>query len=399
MPNRVPGSINEFVPRQPVSGHDMTPSQWFEQLLDIMLAKQASDLLISTGAPPCLKLDGKLVALGDVPLQPDQVRELVAIALPQGRREAFEAEHEANFALSLSGKGRFRVSAFFQRSQPAMVVRRIAFDIPDLESLGLPDVTGTLASIRRGLVLVVGGTGSGKSTTLASMIQHRNRTVGGHIICIEDPIEYMHPHQRGIINQREVGIDTESYEVALKNALRQAPDVIVIGEIRSRDTMELALSFAETGHLCLATFHANNADQTIERVLSLFPPSRQEQIGMDLSLNLRAVVAQRLLPRQDGSGRCVATEVLLKSPLISELIRRGEVGELKDLMRRSRELGMQTFDQALYELYRRGDISEGVALAHADSANDLRMLIKYGERHLLGDRGDDGARFSLVDDQ
>lgn len=399
MPNRVPGSINEFAPRNSVSGHDMTPSQWFEQLLDIMLAKQASDLLISTGAPPCLKLDGKLVALGDVPLQPDQVRELVAIALPQGRREAFEAEHEANFALSLSGKGRFRVSAFFQRSQPAMVVRRIAFDIPDLESLGLPEVTGTLASIRRGLVLVVGGTGSGKSTTLASMIQHRNRTVGGHIICIEDPIEYMHPHQRGIINQREVGIDTESYEVALKNALRQAPDVIVIGEIRSRDTMELALSFAETGHLCLATLHANNADQTIERILSLFPPSRQEQIGMDLSLNLRAVVAQRLLPRQDGAGRCVATEVLLKSPLISELIRRGEVAELKDLMRRSREQGMQTFDQALYELYRRGDISEGVALAHADSANDLRMLIKYGERHLLEDRGDDGARFSLVDDQ
>ncbi|KAA0016060.1 PilT/PilU family type 4a pilus ATPase [Salinicola corii] len=377
----------------------MTPSQWFEQLLDIMLAKQASDLLISTGAPPCLKLDGKLVALGDVPLQPDQVRELVAIALPQGRRETFEAEHEANFALSLSGKGRFRVSAFFQRSQPAMVVRRIAFDIPDLESLGLPEVTGTLASIRRGLVLVVGGTGSGKSTTLASMIQHRNRTVGGHIICIEDPIEYMHPHQRGIINQREVGIDTESYEVALKNALRQAPDVIMIGEIRSRDTMELALSFAETGHLCLATLHANSADQAIERILGLFPPSRQEQIWMDLSLNLRAVVAQRLLPRQDGVGRCVATEVLLKSPLISELIRRGEVAELKDLMRRSRGQGMQTFDQALYELFRRGDISESLALAHADSANDLRMLIKYGERRDAGDGSDDGARFSLIDDE
>ncbi|NRB57432.1 MAG: PilT/PilU family type 4a pilus ATPase [Salinicola sp.] len=377
----------------------MTPSQWFEQLLDIMLAKQASDLLISTGAPPCLKLDGKLVALGDVPLQPDQVRELVAIALPQGRRETFEAEHEANFALSLSGKGRFRVSAFYQRSQPAMVVRRIAFDIPDLESLGLPEVTGTLASIRRGLVLVVGGTGSGKSTTLASMIQHRNRTVGGHIICIEDPIEYMHPHQRGIINQREVGIDTESYEVALKNALRQAPDVIMIGEIRSRDTMELALSFAETGHLCLATLHANSADQAVERIFSLFPPSRQEQIGMDLSLNLRAVVAQRLLPRQDGDGRCVATEVLLKSPLISELIRRGEVAELKDLMRRSREQGMQTFDQALYELFRRGDISESLALAHADSANDLRMLIKYGERRDAGDRSDDGAKFSLIEDE
>ncbi|MGM8850697.1 type IV pili twitching motility protein PilT [Salinicola sp. MH3R3-1] len=376
----------------------MTPSQWFEQLLDIMLAKQASDLLISTGAPPCLKLDGKLVALGDAPLQPEQVRELVAVALPQGRRESFEVEHEANFALSLSGKGRFRVSAFFQRSQPAMVVRRIAFDIPDLESLGLPEVTATLASIRRGLVLVVGGTGSGKSTTLASMIQHRNRTVGGHIICIEDPIEYMHPHQRGIINQREVGIDTESYEVGLRNALRQAPDVIMIGEIRSRDTMELALSFAETGHLCLATLHANSADQAIERILSLFPPSRQDQMWMDLSLNLRAVVAQRLLPRLDGTGRCVATEILLKSPLISELIRRGEVAELKDLMRRSREQGMQTFDQSLYELFRRGDIGEELALAHADSANDLRMLIRYGERRRPGDRGDDGARFSLIDD-
>lgn len=377
----------------------MTPLQWFEQLLDIMLAKQASDLLISTGAPPCLKLDGKLVALGEVPLQPEQVRELVIAALPQGRREAFETELEANFALSLSGKGRFRISAFFQRSQPAMVVRRIAFEIPELESLGLPPVTATLASIRRGLVLVVGGTGSGKSTTLAAMIQHRNRTVGGHIICIEDPIEYMHPHQRGVINQREVGIDTESYEVALKNALRQAPDVIMIGEIRSRDTMELALSFAETGHLCLATLHANSADQAIERILSLFPPSRQEQVWMDLSLNLRAVVAQRLLPRQDGDGRCVATEILLKSPLISELIRRGEVAELKDLMRRSREQGMQTFDQALYELFRRGDISEGLALAHADSANDLRMMIKYGEQRLASGREDDGTRFSLIDNE
>ncbi|WP_110647782.1 PilT/PilU family type 4a pilus ATPase [Salinicola peritrichatus] len=376
----------------------MTPSQWFEQLLDIMLAKQASDLLISTGAPPCLKLDGKLVALGDVPLQPDQVRELVAATLPHGRREAFEEQHEANFALSLSGKGRFRISAFFQRSQPAMVVRRIAFDIPDLETLGLPDVVATLASIRRGLVLIVGGTGSGKSTTLASMIQHRNRTTGGHIICIEDPIEYMHPHRRAIINQREVGIDTESYEVALKNALRQAPDVIVIGEIRSRDTMELALSFAETGHLCLATFHANSADQAIERILSLFPPTRHEQVWMDLSLNLRAVVAQQLLPRQDGVGRCVATEILLKSPLISELIRRGEVGELKDLMRRSHEQGMQTFDQALYALFRRGCISEGVALSHADSANDLRMLIKYGEqRAKAGDTGA-GDAFTLLDD-
>ncbi|GHB15360.1 PilT/PilU family type 4a pilus ATPase [Salinicola rhizosphaerae] len=375
----------------------MTPSQWLDQLLDIMLSQQASDLLVSTGAPPCLKLDGKLVSLGDVPLQPEQVRELVAVTLPQGRREGFEQEHEANFALSLSGKGRFRVSAFFQRSQPAMVIRRIAYDIPDLAALGLPDAIGKLASIRRGLVLVVGGTGSGKSTTLASMIQHRNRTIGGHIICIEDPIEYMHPHQRGIINQREVGIDTESYEVALKNALRQAPDVIMIGEIRSRDTMELALSFAETGHLCLATLHANSADQAVERILNLFPPSRQEQVWMDLSLNLRAVVAQQLLPRQDGNGRCVATEIMLKSPLVSELIRGGKVAELKDLMRRSREQDMQTFDQALYELFRQGLISEGVALSHADSANDLRMLIKYGEQRPKASGSAAGDSFSLID--
>ncbi|WP_110669267.1 PilT/PilU family type 4a pilus ATPase [Salinicola halophilus] len=373
----------------------MTPSQWFEQLLDIMLSQQASDLLISTGAPPCLKLDGKLVALGETALQPEQVRELVAATLPAGRRDAFDSELEANFALSLSGKGRFRVSAFYQRSQPAMVVRRIAFEIPELETLGLPETVATLATIKRGLVLVVGGTGSGKSTTLASMIQQRNRTVGGHIICIEDPIEYMHPHQRAIINQREVGIDTESYEVALKNALRQAPDVIMIGEVRSQDTMELALSFAETGHLCLATLHANSADQAIERILNLFPPSRREQVWMDLSLNLQAVVAQRLLPREDGSGRCAAAEVMLKSPLISELIRRGEVGEIKDVMRRSHELGMQTFDQALYALYRQKRISQNVALSHADSANDLRMLIKYGEQ---GEAPADGERFTLAGD-
>ncbi|MCE3027650.1 PilT/PilU family type 4a pilus ATPase [Salinicola sp. DM10] len=378
----------------------MTPHQWFEQLLDIMIAKQASDLLISTGAPPCLKLDGKLVALGDVPLRPEQVRELVATTLPPGGREDFEREHEANFALSLSGKGRFRVSAFFQRSQQAMVVRRIAYDIPALESLGLPEAVATLPTIRRGLILVVGGTGSGKSTTLASMIQHRNRTSGGHIICIEDPIEYMHPHQRGIINQREVGIDTESYEIGLRNALRQAPDVIVIGEIRSRDTMELALAFAETGHLCLATLHANNADQAVERILNLFPSERHDQVWMDLSLNLRAVVAQQLLPRRDGEGRCLATEVMLQSPLISELIRRGEISELKPLIRRSRELGMQTFDQSLYALYSQGLIDERVARSHADSANDLRMLIKYGEAGASGEAGGEAGegRFTLADD-
>ncbi|GAB2790194.1 type IV pilus ATPase PilU [Halomonas shantousis] len=362
----------------------MTPAQWLEQLLDIMVTRQASDLLISTGAPPSLKVNGQLVSLGETALSISQVRELVSATVPQGQHERFVAEREANFALSLQGKGRFRVSAFYQRSQMAMVVRRIAFDIPDIATLELPPAIGELASLKRGLVFVVGGTGTGKSTTLASMIQHRNQTSGGHIICIEDPIEYIHPHRRAIINQREVGIDTESFEVALKNTLRQAPDVIMIGEIRSRETMEHALTFAETGHLCLATLHANNANQALERIIHFFPAERHEQVWMDLSLNLRAVVAQQLVPHRDGESRCAAIEILLQSPLVSELIRKGEVGEIKDIMRRSRDLGMQTFDQALYALFQAGRISEEVALVHADSANDLRMLIKYGEAQAPG---------------
>ncbi|WP_136066855.1 PilT/PilU family type 4a pilus ATPase [Modicisalibacter radicis] len=357
----------------------MTPGQWLHQLLDIMIDKQASDMLVSTNAPPSLKISGKLVALGDTALSIDQVRELVLAALPEGARERFEAHREANFALSLPGKGRFRISAFYQRSQMAMVVRRIAYDIPSLEALSLPATLGELVSLKRGLVFVVGGTGTGKSTTLASMIQHRNDHAGGHIICIEDPIEYIHPHRRAIINQREVGIDTESFEVALRNALRQAPDVVMIGEIRTRETMEQALTFAETGHLCLATLHANSANQALERIIHFFPGERHEQVWLDLSLNLQAIVAQQLLPRQDGQGRAPAIEVLLRSPLISDLIRKGEVGEIKALMARSRELGMQTFDQALFELYQRGDIGQEVALVHADSANDLRMMIKYGQ--------------------
>lgn len=356
----------------------MTPSEWLQQLLSIMVEKQASDLLVSTNAPPNLKISGKLVPLGDKALSVEQVRELVMVTLPEGQRGRFEAEHEANFALSLQGQGRFRVSAFYQRSQMAMVIRRIAFDIPRLDALSLPPVLGELASIKRGLVFVVGGSGVGKSTTLASMIQHRNETLGGHIICIEDPIEYIHTHSRALINQREVGIDTESFEVALKNALRQSPDVIMIGEVRSRETMEHALAFAETGHLCLATLHANNANQALERIIHFFPAERHGQVWLDLSLNLKAIVAQQLLPTIDTEGRCVATEVLLRSPLISDLIRKGSVAEIKDVMARSRNLGMQTFDQALYALHCKGKISEEVALVHADSANDLRVMIKYG---------------------
>ncbi|WP_444985540.1 PilT/PilU family type 4a pilus ATPase [Halomonas mongoliensis] len=357
----------------------MTAKEWLYQLLDIMVQKEASDLLISVNAPPTLKMAGKLTPMGDQGLTVEQVNELVSAAIPEGGgTERFRVEREANFALSLKGKGRFRVSAFQQRNQKAMVIRRIAFDIPHLEELSLPPVLGELANIKRGLVFVVGGTGTGKSTTLASMIQQRNETLGGHIISVEDPIEYVHPHKKAIINQREVGIDTDSFEVALKNTLRQAPDVILIGEVRTRETMEHALTFAETGHLCLATLHANNANQALDRIIHFFPHERHEQVWLDLSLNLRAIVAQQLLPTVDG-GRCPAIEIMLKSPLIGDLVRKGEVNEVKNVMARSRDLGMQTFDQALYDLFRAGRITEEVALVHADSANDLRMMIKYGD--------------------
>lgn len=374
----------------------MTPKEWLYQLLDIMVDQQSSDLLISVNAPPTLKMAGQLTPLGDQPLSFAQVRELVGVALPEGLRERFTTELEANFALSLSGRGRFRVSAFQQRGQPAMVIRRIAFDIPRLDELALPEVLGELAGLKRGLVFVVGGTGTGKSTTLASMIQHRNETLGGHIISIEDPIEYIHPHKRAIINQREVGIDTESFEVALKNTLRQAPDVILIGEVRTRETMEHALTFAETGHLCLATLHANNANQALDRIINFFPSERHEQVLLDLSLNLRAVIAQQLLPTL-GGGRHAAIEILLRSPLISDLIRKGEVGEIKNVMRRSRDQGMQIFDQALFDLFKRGVISEEVAMVHADSANELRMMIKYGDKESpeLGKAKDAASHFSL----
>ncbi|BBI70350.2 PilT/PilU family type 4a pilus ATPase [Vreelandella aquamarina] len=361
---------------EPVSG--MTVTQWLHQLLGIMVDQQASDLLISVGAPPSLKTPQGLVPLGRQPLSSSQVRSLVLNAVPEKQRERFQEEHEANFALSLESAGRFRVSAFQQRNEPAMVVRRIAQTIPTLSALGVPSQLATLANAKRGLVLVVGGTGTGKSTTLAAMIQERNASVGGHIITIEDPIEYLHPHQRGIVNQREVGVDTESFEVALKNTLRQAPDVILIGEVRTRETMEHALTFAETGHLCLATLHANNANQALERILHFFPHERHEQVLMDLSLNLRAVVAQQLLPTQQG-GRCAAIEILLSSPRVVDLIRKGRIDELKQAMAGSRDAGMQTFDQALYALYQAGQVSQQVALAHADSANDLRLMIKQGD--------------------
>lgn len=355
----------------------MTPSRWLHQLLGSMVEQQASDLLISAGAPPSLKMPEGLAPLGREPLDERQVSELVTHALPEGLRGRFAEEKEANFALSLKGLGRFRVSAFQQSNQMAMVIRRIALEIPPLSTLGVPPTLAELAKKKRGLVLVVGGTGTGKSTTLAAMIQERNETLGGHIVSVEDPIEYVHPHKRGIVNQREVGIDTESFEVALKNTLRQAPDVILIGEIRTRETMEHALTFAETGHLCLATLHANNANQALERIIHFFPHERHDQIWMDLSLNLHAVVAQQLLPTLDG-GRCPAVEIMLRSPHIANLISKGDVSEIKTAMANARDDGMQTFDQALYALCQAGKVSEEVALAHADSANELRMMLKYG---------------------
>ncbi|APX91704.1 type IV pili twitching motility protein PilT [Halomonas sp. 1513] len=375
----------------------MTANEWLQQLLQIIVDQQASDLLISVGAPPTLKVAGKLTALGEQGLSQAQVTELVKAAMPDNQRQRFAAEQEANFALSLPGQGRFRVSAFQQRNQPAMVLRRIAFDIPHLDELSLPSALGDLAGIKRGLVFVVGGTGTGKSTTLASMIQQRNESLGGHIITIEDPIEYIHPHKKAIINQREVGIDTESFEVALKNTLRQAPDVILIGEVRTRETMEHALTFAETGHLCLATLHANNANQALDRIINFFPAERHDQIWLDLSLNLQAIVAQQLLPTLDG-GRRAAIEIMLRSPLISDLIRKGDVGEIKNIMARSRDLGMQTFDQALYDLYREGVISQEVALVHADSANDLRLMIKFGDSGGIEQLKEDAGHLKLRDE-
>ncbi len=348
-------------------------------LLKTMVEKGASDLFITAGVPPSMKLHGKMTPVANQPLSPEATRELVLSTMNQDQRNEFAQQKELNFAVSARGVGRFRASAFYQRNLAGMVLRRIETRIPSVDSLGLPDVIKDLAMTKRGLIIFVGATGTGKSTSLASMIGHRNENSRGHIISIEDPIEFIHQHKGCLITQREVGIDTESFEVALKNTLRQAPDVIMIGEVRTRETMEHAISFAETGHLCLCTLHANNANQALDRVLHFFPPESHGQLWMDLSLNLKAMVAQQLVPTPDGSGRRAVIEVLLNTPLASDLIRKGEVQKLKELMKRSKEHGMQTFDQALFDLYSRGEITYEDALAHADSANDLRLLIKLAK--------------------
>jgi twitching motility protein PilU len=321
---------------------------------------------------------GKIVSVSATPLSPEKSRETVLSVMNERQRKEFIEKKELNFAISARGVGRFRASAFFQRNLTGMVLRRIETKIPGIDDLGLPEVIKELAMTKRGLIIFAGATGTGKSTSLASMIGHRNRNSKGHIISIEDPIEFIHQHEGCVITQREVGIDTDSFETALKNTLRQAPDVILIGEVRSRETMDHAIAFAETGHLCLCTLHANNANQALDRIIHFFPADRHDQLWMDLSLNMRAIIGQMLVPTPDGNGRRACLEVLLNTPLAADLIRKGAVHELKDLMKRSTEQGMQTFDQALYELYDAGEITYEDALSHADSPNDLRLRIKLG---------------------
>ncbi len=348
----------------------------FERLLQLMVDKGASDLFITAGVPPSMKLNGRVVPVTTTPLSPEKARETVLSVMNEKQRHEFLDTKELNFAVSARGIGRFRCSAFYQRNLAGMVLRRIETNIPKIDDLGLPEIIKELAMTKRGLIIFVGATGTGKSTSLAAMIGHRNRNSKGHIISIEDPIEFIHQHQGCIVTQREVGIDTDSFEIALKNTLRQAPDVILIGEVRSRETMEHAIAFAETGHLCLCTLHANNANQALDRIIHFFPADRHTQLWMDLSLNLKGIIAQQLIPTPDGNGRRACLEVLLNTPLASDMIRKGEVAELKELMKKSNEMGMQTFDQALFELYDQGEITYEDALAHADSANDLRLMIK-----------------------
>lgn len=348
----------------------------FDKLLKVVVEQGASDLFITAGLPPSIKVSGKMMPMSKTALTPEQAREIVHSTMNEAQIQEFEAERECNFAIHSPIAGRFRVSAFYQRNFAGMVLRRIESHIPSVDDLQLPEIIKKLAMTKRGLIIFVGATGTGKSTSLAAMIGYRNKNSKGHIITIEDPIEFVHEHSGCMVTQREVGVDTPSFEIALKNTLRQAPDVIMIGEIRTSETMDYAIAFAETGHLCLATLHANNANQALDRIINFFPADRQHQVWMDLSLNLRGMVAQQLIPTVDGEGRRAAIEVLINTPLVSDNIRKGEVHVLKEIMTKSREQGMQTFDQALYDLYKEGSISYEAALASADSANDLRLLIK-----------------------
>ena len=350
--------------------------RYMHDLLRMMVQKDGSDLFITAGAVPSIKVDGKMTPLSNQSLSPQHTQILVHSIMNDRQMAEFDANQECNFAISLPGVSRFRVNAFTQRGSAGVVLRVIRSDIPEFADLDLPPILKDVAMTARGLVIFVGATGSGKSTSLAAMVGYRNENSKGHIITIEDPIEFIHNHRNCIVTQREIGVDTESYEIALKNTLRQAPDVILIGEIRDRETMDYAIAFAETGHLCLSTLHANSTNQALDRIINFFPEERRAQLLMDLSLNLKGIISQRLIPRNDGEGRVPAVEVMLNTPLMSDLIFKGHVHEIKELMAKSNELGMHTFDQALFDLYESGHTSYEDALRNADSLNDLRLRIK-----------------------
>ena len=351
-------------------------SKFINDLLRLLVSRNGSDLFITADFPPAIKVDGKITKVSPQPLTGQHTLALARSVMNDKQAAEFEKTKECNFAIAPQGIGRFRVNAFVQQGQVGLVMRTIPASLPTIDGLGLPQILKDVAMTKRGLVIFVGATGSGKSTSMAAMIDHRNENSYGHIITVEDPIEFVHPHKNCIVTQREVGVDTDNWFSALKNMLRQAPDVILMGEIRDRETMEHAVSFAETGHLCMATLHANSANQALDRVINFFPEERRPQLLMDLSLNLKGLVSQRLLPRQEGKGRVAAVEIMINTPLISDLIFKGEIAEIKELMKRSRELGMQTFDQSLFDLYEAQTVTYEDALRNADSVNDLRLQIK-----------------------
>jgi len=350
--------------------------KYMHDLLRMMVQKDGSDLFITAGAVPSMKVDGDMKPISNQALSPQHTQVLVSAIMNDKQRAEFEETQECNFAISLPGVSRFRVNAFTQRGSVGVVLRVIRSEIPKFEDLNLPPILKDISLTKRGLVIFVGATGSGKSTSLAAMVGYRNQNSHGHIITIEDPIEFIHNHKNCIVTQREVGVDTDSYEIALKNTLRQAPDVILIGEIRDRETMEHAIAFAETGHLCLSTLHANSTNQALDRIINFFPEDRRQQLLMDLSLNLKSLVSQRLIPTISGNGRMAAIEIMINSPLMADLIFKGNIHEIKILISKSNELGMQTFDQALFDLYESGQIKYEDALRNADSVNDLRLRIK-----------------------
>jgi twitching motility protein PilU len=371
-------------------------SKFMNDLLRLMVNKRGSDLFLTAEFPPAFKIDGKLTPVSNVPLTPSHTVELARAIMNDRQAGEFEANREVNFAISPSGIGRFRVNAFMQQGRVGIVLRTIRTDIPNFEELRLPNSVRELSLTKRGLIIMVGGTGSGKSTSLAAMVGYRNENTFGHIITIEDPVEYVHPHKNCIVTHREVGVDTNDWGIALKNTLRQAPDVIMIGEIRDRETMEHAVAFAETGHLCLATLHANSANQALDRIINFFPEERRQQLLMDLSLNLRSMISQRLLPIQGTKGRVPAVEVMINTPYIADLIFKGEVSEIKEQMKKGREAGMQTFDQALFELFEENLITYEDALRNADSVNDLRLNIKLNSKRDKKSLGEGIAHLDLV---